>query len=589
MAEKLSGVASAATAYYAVAVVKAGSGLDINNLKGKKSCHTGVQKTSGWLIPVGALLSKKIMSWVSCNQYASVSNYFSQSCAPGANDKKYNPDLTGKDKLCALCSGSGADKCSRSSKEPYYSYDGAFKCLKDGGGDVAFIKASIVTSLSTSEQAKYKLLCLDGTVKDPKDFASCNLARVSSHAVLARVDAPIASYQSLLKEIDTKLQEKTGSSLKYDGTLFSKNTIGLEVVATANQSYDKYLDQKYINDISALDHCAKWCVTSKDALDQCNKIKTGTPGNPIYCLQGSSEKDCYTKIAAKQADIGMFDGGSIYHAGMEHNLSVIVSEQLNTSSESETAYYAIAVVNANSKLTIKTLKGKKSCHTGVKKTSGWIVPVGHLLSNNMMSMPADCDEYGAVSNYFSLSCAPGANDPKYNSMKTGAEKLCSLCAGTGSNKCARNENEPYYGYGGAFKCLKDGKGEVAFIKQGIIPSADEAQYRLLCTNGTTKEPKDYITCNLARVPSHAVLARPDAPIKQYQTIIQQAKTALGSDMYSPPGKLFSKDTNDLVNVPSSKRTYSSYLDKAYMKDIVQVDSCVKSHAFAPRFSSLSQC
>ena len=98
---------------------------------------------------------------------------------------------------------------------------------------------------------------------DPKDFASCNLARVSSHAVLARVDAPIASYQSLLKDIDTKLQEKTGSSLKYDGKLFSKNTIGLEVVAQASQSYDKYLDQKYINDISALDHCGE-C-----ALDRC--------------------------------------------------------------------------------------------------------------------------------------------------------------------------------------------------------------------------------------------------------------------------------------------------------------------------------
>ena len=41
---------------------------------------------------------------------------------------------------------------------------------------------------------------------------------------------------------------------------------------------------------------------------------------------------------------------------MEHNLSVIVSEQLKTSTESETAYYAIAVVNASSKLTIKTLK-----------------------------------------------------------------------------------------------------------------------------------------------------------------------------------------------------------------------------------------
>ena len=81
----------------------------------------------------------------------------------GADDKKYNVDLRNATQLCAQCSGIGKNKCARSSSEPYYSYDGALKCLKDGKGDVAFIKASTV--LSDSSKANYELLCLDGSTK----------------------------------------------------------------------------------------------------------------------------------------------------------------------------------------------------------------------------------------------------------------------------------------------------------------------------------------------------------------------------------------------------------------------------------------
>ena len=76
---------------------------------------------------------------------------------------KYNSKKAGGTKLCSLCSGSGSDKCARNKKEPYYSYKGAFKCLKDGKGDVAFIKAAILNDLPTADKAKYKLLCLNGS------------------------------------------------------------------------------------------------------------------------------------------------------------------------------------------------------------------------------------------------------------------------------------------------------------------------------------------------------------------------------------------------------------------------------------------
>lgn len=47
--------------------------------------------------------------------FAAVKDFFQSSCVPGADD----------DKLCKLCKGD----CSRSQKEPYYDYAGAFKSV----------------------------------------------------------------------------------------------------------------------------------------------------------------------------------------------------------------------------------------------------------------------------------------------------------------------------------------------------------------------------------------------------------------------------------------------------------------------------
>ena len=75
-------------------------------------------------------------------------------------------------------------------------------------------------------------------------------------------------------------------------------------------------------------------------------------------------------------------------------------------------YYGVAVVKKNNKgFTLKTLKGRTSCHTGARRTAGWNVPVGYLLREGIMSkVPCDGGEnydLRAASKFFLKSCVPG--------------------------------------------------------------------------------------------------------------------------------------------------------------------------------------
>ncbi len=54
---------------------------------------------------------------------------------------------------------------------------------------------------------------------------------------------------------------------------------------------------------------------------------------------------------------------------------------------------------------------------------------------------------------FSQSCVPGALDQKYDPLQENPDRLCSICAGTGEDRCRRSQQEPYYGYAGAFRWI----------------------------------------------------------------------------------------------------------------------------------------
>uniref|UniRef100_A0A8C2TQS5 Transferrin-like domain-containing protein n=1 Tax=Coturnix japonica TaxID=93934 RepID=A0A8C2TQS5_COTJA len=122
---------------FAVAVAKRGT-LNIQRLRGVRSCHNGARWTSGWNIPFGFLLARNDLSWDEAQPLSKViSEYFNASCIPGVG--------VAAPQLCALCQGQKSyvrDKnhfCEASSNEPFYDSDGALRCLKDGVADVAFL------------------------------------------------------------------------------------------------------------------------------------------------------------------------------------------------------------------------------------------------------------------------------------------------------------------------------------------------------------------------------------------------------------------------------------------------------------------
>lgn len=84
------------------------------------------------------------------------------------------------------------DCSSDITKEPYYDYTGALRCLMEGAGDVAFTKHTIVTDYakdgttpqdwSSLTQGDLRLLCPSGGCAPVTQAFKCHVATSPAHA-----------------------------------------------------------------------------------------------------------------------------------------------------------------------------------------------------------------------------------------------------------------------------------------------------------------------------------------------------------------------------------------------------------------------
>uniref|UniRef100_A0A8B9WEK4 Transferrin-like domain-containing protein n=1 Tax=Bos mutus grunniens TaxID=30521 RepID=A0A8B9WEK4_BOSMU len=317
----------------------------------------------------------------------------------------------------------------------------------------------------------------------------------------------------------------------------------------------------------------RWCTVSNLEASKCYsfhdnmKKVLSVEGPHVTCVKRTSYLDCIGAIAAHEADAVMVDGGLVYEAGLKpYNLKPVVAEFYGSKDDPQTHHYVVAVVKKGSNFQLNQLQGKKSCHTGLGWSTGWNIPMRMLL-------PSDWSQEAAAK-FFAGSCVPCADQSNF-------PKLCQLCAGKGMDKCACSHHEPYFGYSGAFKCLQDGVGDVSFVRhltvfENLANQADRDQYELLCRENTRRPVHEYKGCHLARVPSHAVVARSvDGKEDLIWELLNQAQEHFGKDksaefqlFYSPHGKdlLFTDSAIGFLRVPP-KMDAKLYLGYEYFSVI----------------------
>ena len=117
---------------------------------------------------------------------------------------------------------------------------------------------------------------------------------------------------------------------------------------------------------------------------------------------------CYSGMSTRRELTVHYISLFPFDPGKNDDLVPIVSEQYG---KYGVKYYGVAIVKkSNTGFNLEGLKGKKSCHTGARRTAGWNVPIGYLLRKKIIP-PVKCDtefhDFYSASKFFLESCVPG--------------------------------------------------------------------------------------------------------------------------------------------------------------------------------------
>ncbi|XP_046819828.1 melanotransferrin isoform X1 [Vespa crabro] len=381
--------------------------------------------------------------------------------------------------------------------------------------------------------------------------------------------------------------------------MFSDSAQDFVLLPEKDQTYTGYLGRS-LDSILGVRQCPvnrmTLCVTSDYELEKCIKMKIALKAQllkpELLCHKGYSQINCMQAIQNGIADVTVLDASDVYTAGLRFELIPFISEVYNLGTPD---YYVVAVAKEKDDNTDLTyLKNKYTCHTGINTAAGWVYPLAYLLSNQWIR-GYGCNSVRAAAEYFTKSCVPGALSSEYN---TGVpyDNMCDLCHGQSYRYCRRDASEDYFGHTGAFRCLVEGGGDVAFVKHTTVAENTDGKRRefwarntftkdfeLLCPDGTRRPSTDYEHCNLGKVAANAIVTRGgyygynETQINAYINLFIYAQQLYGrkdpdefsfSMFYSIPpysDLIFQDATQQLIVIPPEKRQFSAYLGSDFMR------------------------
>ncbi len=199
-------------------------------------------------------------------------------------------------------------------------------------------------------------------------------------------------------------------------------------------------------------------------------------GRPVEIYPISNDGAAIEALRFGHADLAFLDGGAAWVAWKQHGLEAIAADQKSDGTNSYTA--AAWVRNDSDILSLADLEGRDSCHTGWLKSAGMLMPMGYMIGQGIVNVSGDASDIESlrttIENHFGDASIPVSG-------------------------------QLYYGYSGAFRCMSEGAGDVAFVKT--------TSYADHCAgNDWCGDLSDYRMLNptFGQVPSHPVMINPGA-------------------------------------------------------------------------------
>ena len=209
------------------------------------------------------------------------------------------------------------------------------------------------------------------------------------------------------------------------------------------------------------------------------------------------------------ADIALnIDGGPAWVGWNAYNLDVMAAD---TKDDGRAFYDAHAWVKNGSDIAeahldgddstdpFELMRGKTSCHTGWLKSAGMLIPMGYLIDNGYAEVIGDANDIESLRDTVTTFFSEDSSIP---------------------------EGGIYSSYKGALRCLSDGTGDVALVKDTVIDSYCTGENRY----DWCLDVEEYVMLPaFAQAPSHPAVYNPETMDEETVIIVQEGLAKLSDD------------------------------------------------------------
>ena len=287
--------------------------------------------------------------------------------------------------------------------------------------------------------------------------------------------------------------------------------IGLVVSAAAlymvfDVNYEKCDDEENCL-VVAFELQDNYLFWEKNPQHLADKLSTLT-GMDVEIYEVSNSAAAIEAVDKGHADLAFLDGAAAWLAWEVYGLDVLAAE---TKADGRMYYNATAWVKADSDMAeaylddddstdpFELMRGKTSCHTGWLKSAGMLIPMGYLIDNGYAEVIGDPNDIESLRDTVTTFFSDDSSIP---------------------------EGGIYSSYKGALRCLSDGTGDVALVKDSVIDSYCTGENRY----DWCLDVEEYVMLPaFAQAPSHPAVYNPETMDEETVIIVQEGLAKLSDD------------------------------------------------------------